>query len=228
MSNTKKLLTTVLVVGGLSAVIGAGTFASFSAQTTNKDNTFETGTLILSNKVGTAAACFSNGGIGASTDNNAADCSAVYDVPLQKPGDSVETDLKIKNEGTLDGGALTVDATACVNSNTATEVYHGTGNPCGQIRTYVQQWDDADHTNAVACLYGLDADSDDVCDAAYPSPSHTLDGLAGAGAITADSAFENGDEVFVTVGVELPLASNNSYQGRTAVQSLVWDVAQGA
>ena len=67
----KKVLLSMGVVAGIGALAGAGTFATFTAQTTNPSNTFANGTLVLSNKVGAASACLSTGGGNTDTNSNA-------------------------------------------------------------------------------------------------------------------------------------------------------------
>jgi len=61
MDRKKKVLITMLVLGALAAV-GGGTYASFNAVTTNPGNTFQTGSIFLSDdKNTTATTCFSYG-----------------------------------------------------------------------------------------------------------------------------------------------------------------------
>ena len=61
LSLHKKVLLSMGVVAGIGALAGAGTFATFTAQTSNPSNTFADGTLVLSNKVGGASACLYGG-----------------------------------------------------------------------------------------------------------------------------------------------------------------------
>src|SRR5438105_1849022 len=56
VGKTKRLLVGVLIIGALSALIGAGTFATFDATTTNSA-TFTSGTIVLSNTVNGGAGC---------------------------------------------------------------------------------------------------------------------------------------------------------------------------
>jgi len=46
---------TLLVLGAVASTLSAGTFASFTASTSNTGSTFSTGTVILSNKRSTSA-----------------------------------------------------------------------------------------------------------------------------------------------------------------------------
>jgi len=57
----RKLLLTLLVLGGLAAVSGAATYSAFSSQTSNTGNSFAAGTvLITDNDVNTAMLSLSN------------------------------------------------------------------------------------------------------------------------------------------------------------------------
>jgi hypothetical protein len=57
----RKVLLTLLVLGGLAAVTGAATFSAFSSQTANAGNTFAAGTvLIADNDLGDAMLSLSN------------------------------------------------------------------------------------------------------------------------------------------------------------------------
>src|SRR4051812_22071811 len=85
---SKRRLPRMLVVGVgalLLATAGFGTFASFSASTSNS-STFATGTLVLSDKVGTATTCFSTGS-DTNTDVNDHACDAFFSTSAAAPGD---------------------------------------------------------------------------------------------------------------------------------------------
>src|SRR5436190_289813 len=62
MNLKQKVLMSVGTLGVAAAVAAGGSFATFSAQTTNSGNTFATGTLVMSNTVNTGTACLSTGG----------------------------------------------------------------------------------------------------------------------------------------------------------------------
>ena len=66
---------TLLLTAGVVAVVASssGTFASFTAETTNPDNTFETGTIFLHNTANGGTTCTSETSAG-----NAADCSTLF------------------------------------------------------------------------------------------------------------------------------------------------------
>ena len=113
MSTARKLLLTVAGASAALALSGGGTFASFTASTSNDANTFETGTLLLTNTVGETT-CFSTAAE-AATDTNTASCAALFDVPIEKPGDSGSATVTLANAGSVDG-TLSVATTDCTGS----------------------------------------------------------------------------------------------------------------
>src|SRR5215469_9076996 len=99
----------LLTVVGLVAIAagGSGTFATFSAETTNPGNTFATGTIVLSNTVNAGTACLSSGGAGGVNTNINATCDHVFNLSVNKPGDSYVADhLDLQNAGSLAASAL--------------------------------------------------------------------------------------------------------------------------
>ncbi|HET9444253.1 MAG TPA: hypothetical protein VFO65_13065, partial [Acidimicrobiales bacterium] len=111
------------VVAGIGALAGAGTFATFTAQTTNPTNTFANGTLVLSNTVDAGAACLSTGG--GTTDTNAnGSCDTVFNLSVKAPGDSSTANLTLENMGSLAASALKVFSGSCTDADAAGESYH--------------------------------------------------------------------------------------------------------
>jgi len=152
LSLKRKILLSLGVVAGIGALAGAGTFASFTAQTTNPNNKFADGTLVLSNTANTGQACLSTNAGDPSVNDNAS-CDVAFNLSVQKPGDSDTADIALQDVGSLAASALTTFG-ACTDGNSSGETYHGSGNPCSEIQFYVQQWSDAAHTTPTHCLYG--------------------------------------------------------------------------
>ena len=225
-SLARKMLLTVGVVAGLGALAGAGTFATFTAQTTNPSNTFANGTLVLSNTVNAGAVCLSTGG--GTTDSNENDCDTAFDLSVQAPGDSDTTDITLENVGSLPASALKVYSGSCTDADAAGETYHGTGSPCGAVQIYIQQYSDAFGTPS-ACLYGGATGA--TCD--FSDATKTLSafvaahGNLGAG-LSAGSLAANGgaDTTWVRIGVRLPTGADNTLQGRSASLALNWHITQ--
>ena len=80
MSNRTKILRTLVVLGVLACIAGAGVFSAFSSQTDNPGNVVTAGTVTLS-------------------DNDAG--SALYALTAAKPGDSQTSCVKVTYTGSL-------------------------------------------------------------------------------------------------------------------------------
>ncbi len=223
-SNLKKVLLTVMVLGMATGVLGSGTFATFTAQTTNANNTFVAGTLVLSNTKTGGTTCFSTGG--GNTDTNSNACDQLINATVKKPGDTASQTLTIKNEGSLAASALKLFSTACTNANSS-EAYSGTGLPCGKVQLYIQQYSDAGFTTPSACLYGGATGA--TCD--FSDATKTLSafqaayGSSGSG-LTVGSGLAAGASVYVKVAVQLPSSADNSFQGRQATMDFNWYISQ--
>jgi predicted ribosomally synthesized peptide with SipW-like signal peptide len=230
LSLHKKVLLSMGVVAGIGALAGAGTFATFTAQTSNP-NTFADGTLVLSNKVGSNTACLSTGG--GTTDTNAnGSCDAALNLAVKAPGDSGTANLTLQNKGSLPASALKVFADAvCANGDAAAENYHGTGDPCTVVQFYIQKYSDSGFNNPSSCLYGGSPDSGTTCD--FSDTGKTLGSFAssyaalGSGLPVGSLAAAGGaDTTWIKVGVKLPATAGNSYQGRSAAVALDWHITQ--
>jgi Camelysin metallo-endopeptidase. len=81
MSKTRKMLITLLVIGVVGTLAGVGTFSAFSSTTDNTGNSFDAGTVYIS-------------------DNDGA--TAMYTVINAKPGTTVTKCIKVTYTGTLD------------------------------------------------------------------------------------------------------------------------------
>lgn len=159
MSTLKKLLLSLMVLGAISTTIGAGTFASFTSSATNADNTFATGTIVLSNVKDSGTACVSTGGSGpvgeaggTVTATNSSNCDIMFDASSgtsathKRPGESATVVMTLKNLSTL-GGALTVEGSEnCVEVAAADQPYAGSSDSCTIVQLSVQ-----DATN---CYWG--------------------------------------------------------------------------
>jgi hypothetical protein len=81
-SHRKKLLLTLLLLGAAAAVAGFATFSAFSSTTTNSDNRFAAGTVVLADNDGVTG--------------------VMYDVSNQKPGVNTVKCIKLTYTGSLD------------------------------------------------------------------------------------------------------------------------------
>jgi predicted ribosomally synthesized peptide with SipW-like signal peptide len=76
----RRIFLSLLIVGVLGALVGVGTLSAFSSSTSNSGNTFDAGTVYI-------------------TDNDAG--SSLYNMTNTKPGDSVVSCIKVTYGGTL-------------------------------------------------------------------------------------------------------------------------------
>ena len=230
LSLQQKLLLSLGVAAGIGALAGAGTFATFTAQTTNPDNAFQNGTLVLSNTVDTGTACLSTGA-GTNTDTNAfTSFDTAFGVTLAVPGDTDSADVTLINDGSVPASDLGVFSSGCTNANVSTETYHGSGNPCNKIQITVQQYSDPFST-ASTCLYG--AATGNVCnfsDATKTLASFITDypnsgDLLSLGTLAAKNGGTT-DTAWVRVSLQLPSDADNTFQGRQATFALSWYMTQ--
>lgn len=110
MTNTKKILIAMMVLGAISLYGGSsGTFASFNAQATNAGSSISSGTLTLSDSAGAGCVTITAN----SANNNNAACPAVLSLTNVAPG--VDTgsqvgSLVITNTGSLPASKMFVFA----------------------------------------------------------------------------------------------------------------------
>lgn len=131
MRKSKRALLALTAVGALAvAGAGAGTFASFSAQVTNSNNTFATGDLSLSDTAN-ATTCYSSGTTTSDTNTNATNansgCSALITsaTPLAPSGAPYFAPVALKNIGNLTG-ALSFWGSSPVTTTLSTALTSGT------------------------------------------------------------------------------------------------------
>jgi predicted ribosomally synthesized peptide with SipW-like signal peptide len=106
----RKILLTLVALGLMSTLVGIGTFSAFSSTTSNDNNQFASGTVILS-------------------DNDAG--AAMYSVSGKKPGDSVQACITLTYTGTLaaDVKLYTTSAIGALGQYLDMTVDKGSGNP---------------------------------------------------------------------------------------------------
>ena len=227
MTRRRKIIITLAVLLALAASFGAGTFATFNAQTNNAGNVFAHGTIVLSNTKQGGSACLSTGG-GTTNTNVNTGCDQLLNLTVKKPGDNATVNLTLKNVGDLNAATFRVFIPTCTNADVSTETYHGTGNPCTIVQLYVQQWTNSNFTGASACLYGGAAVTNtcDVTDATKTvgafstSYNSSSNGLAISGGLAA------GASAYFTIGIQSPTSADNTYQGRQLTADLDWYIAQ--
>jgi hypothetical protein len=239
VSTVRKLLLAVLLVSLAGSAFGAGTFASFSASTTNAGSVFSTGTLILSNtKTGGSGACFSSatGAAGVDAANDNTGCDAFFTTTVSKPSDTASADITLKNEGTINATTLAAVATCnTVDGSTPnTNDFHGTADLCttsgsNNVQIQIQEYTSNTFATPVAkCIYP--ANTGAVCSTNYSFVGAT----AAIGTAVGTAANWNGGTLainagasrFIKVNVILPTAADNTVQGRAVTFGLTWTINQ--
>jgi hypothetical protein len=227
----------LLLLGAGALLFGSaavGTFASFTGSTTNAGNTFATGTLVLSDKVGAGTACLSSDGIGGVDTNANTECTALFGLNVRKPGDSGTVDLDIRNDGSITASALQAfaGATACASDQAPTAGYHGTGDLCTQLEITIQEFaDTAARTSGSPtggwCWYGGSEGADSTCTF---SPSRQIADFdtdhADFNAPLGMGPISNGVTRYFRMGLRLPSGAGDPFQGRRATFGLTWRVTQ--
>ncbi|MGN6372947.1 MAG: SipW-dependent-type signal peptide-containing protein [Solirubrobacteraceae bacterium] len=236
MANKKmKTYLKLLMVVGLIAVVGggSGTFASFSAETTNKENTFKTGTLLLSDSVKSGTACFSNE---AASNKEESNCSAVIKAEEMKPGEGKSNYLTIKNVGTLASSDLKLWGSTCAEKEDTKAFEKGAakneitpGKVCEELKISIEQDEEAG-AKATKCLVGKAVGvGNEACkeEEGVTLKSWLESNSSGEKAFTfSGDSLEPAAQRFYTVYLYLPKAAGNEYQGRIAEFGLTWHIDQ--
>ena len=230
----KRVLLSLLAVGVLGSGVGVGTFATFSATTTNPSNTFTAGTLQMTNSSGCTSAV-----------SGTNDCTAIsFSTPAAgiSPGSVYTGSVTIANTGTLAG-----TYTLTLNNVASAAGTCGTGS-CEALTSttggYPLQITILDSKGAAAagqrCIFGQGAGSsaaDGACatlsaggdgDAAYRLTAANT-ALASGRALLGDSAASQwpaAESHTYTIKVLFPNSAGNTYQGANASFDLVWAAAQ--
>jgi predicted ribosomally synthesized peptide with SipW-like signal peptide len=215
-TKTKRYLMLLAAVGLVAAALGGtGTFASFTAQTTNAGNTFATGTLLLSNTVGAGSPCHSE-----SNATNAATCPAVFNVSSVGTSHEEHQTVTVSNTGTLTSGALTLAGSTCVPSTAVVATgLSQTGDPCTSLKISIEE-DASVGGTAVSCIVGVAAGN--ACDPALSTTTLAswLTGTQTTALSLVNSlapATPHYYKIYLYLG-----DVNNTFQGRAAGFDLTW------
>lgn len=246
MSTPRKLLLSLMIVGACSSTIGAGTFASFNAQTGNAAS-FTSGTIVLertkdagSDNLGIGSACFSSGDVDEDGDTNVNDdtddnhktgCQALMNVEIRRPGDSAYADITLLNVGNLPGN-LSVQASQACTTTSSGQSYTGAGNACSGTRLTIQQYEtetarNGNDTTNGACWYGGGALTSTCTFAGGSTLTSFSSSHPSSGASPLDmGVMPAGGVRYLRVRLELPENSDNDLQGVQANFGFTWSLVQ--
>jgi predicted ribosomally synthesized peptide with SipW-like signal peptide len=225
LNRQKKVLVTMVCLGTLLSVAGAGTLASFTAQTTNPTNTFTNGSVTMTNVAGTVIA--------------GANCAA------PTANGTCATLFGASNASALKPGAADI-------SNSATITYTGNISPTSDFRLYVANYNTKTGSSAAACTAVNPASKLDLQVSVgtggtptiiYPVSGvgyGTLDGFAttyttnanglqlkgGAQGAGAAGVWATSDVSQFNIKLHLDTTADNTYQGCQSVTDLVWWATQ--
>jgi hypothetical protein len=223
-SSLGRVLMTLLVIGVAGSTVSYGTFASFTAQTSNAGNTFSTGTLTLTNTKTGGTTCLSTGGAGGvDTNSNSTGCSAIFALggtPGLAPGGTVQTaQMSIQNSGSLPASTLKLWSDACAALDNSSVSVHGTGDPCTKVNISVY------NETAGACVVPAVAAA---CTASTtPTSTVTLATFAASGSpYTVASSLAAGSTATYTFSIQLDSSAGNTMQGRLASTTFHWLASQ--
>src|ERR1051325_525882 len=216
VNRRRKIAFTSAVVLLLAASLGIGSFATFNAQTNNPGNVFAHGTIVLSNTKQGGTACLSTGGGNTNTNVNTT-CDQLLNLTVKKPGDKGTANLTLKNVGSLNASIFKVFSPTCTSADASGESYHGTGNPCGVLQLYVQQWTDNTFPTPQTCLYGGATGSTcNFSDATKTLGAFSTSYNSSSNGLSIGSGLNAGSSAYITIGVQSPSSADNTYQGRQA------------
>src|SRR5471030_337651 len=98
MNALKQCLLGLMLLGAVTYFGGGGTFASFSAETSNAGSSISSGTLTMSDQVNTGGLCLTTNATSANNVNPA--CAAALTLPNVAPGTPAGTaKISIQNTG---------------------------------------------------------------------------------------------------------------------------------
>jgi hypothetical protein len=155
------LLFATLLVALAGSAFGAGTFASFTATTTNDGSTFSSGYLQLGDSLNGSTYCLSTvtGSPSQSqVDANSNACGAAFTLTAKKPGDSAFAPVTLQNSGTVAGTLSLAKSGTCSNATSGS--VNGSGNLCDATQMYIGLA--SSHANATSgtmngCFWGKGA-----------------------------------------------------------------------
>ena len=219
----KKVLMSLVVLGGLSCFTLTSAFALLNGESRNIGSSISSGTLTFNNKVNLGSLCYSYNGP-ASPGNVNTSCDPLFTSATQMyPGTAATSRVTIANNGSLDAKDLSVYMPSCTAVATPTAPGPGGADPCGVAgaQFYIQETDSS--FTATSCKYPA---APGTCIFA----ANTLFFFKSS-ANSAPTAFDlgsgpaNGQSRYFVIGMQLPSNADNALQGEEAVFNMTWRVS---
>jgi len=233
-SHSRRMLISLVAVAAIAMIANAagavgGTFATFNATTTNSSS-IQTGTMVLSNKVNAGSACLSYSTATISAANSNA-CDVLWNLSGASalPGATATANLTLLNQGNLNPSSFKLFANGSCTDAASNDTFgnHGGGLLCSQVQVVIYQANAA-FTTLTSCVYGVAAAGSPINNCSWDS-AHTLADVGtnhqSGAAWTLTNLSGNTAEYFV-VAISLPATTDNTFQGRSAVLQLNWQIVQ--
>lgn len=173
----KQYLMLLTVIGLVSIASGSGTFATFSAQTTNTGNTFSAGTLFLHDTSNGGTTCNSESQTtGPNYNIDPTGCGILFTADLSQGAATAH--LALKNAGSLASTDLLASVPTCSWSKTSAgdPTFISLPTDCTGLEVTIQETDSTYNVPStdVYCAYGPSTTQPD-CDA--PNNTATLEAM---------------------------------------------------
>jgi predicted ribosomally synthesized peptide with SipW-like signal peptide len=172
----KQYLMLLTVIGLVSIASGSGTFASFSAQTTNSGNTFAAGTLFLHNLANGTTTCTSESQTtGPNFNIDPAGCGVLFTADLSQG--STTAHLALSNAGSLDSTDLLAGVPTCAwsKNNGASPTFISLPADCSGVNVTIQETTTSSYAVDKYCAYGPSINAGVDC--TTPDNTATLEAL---------------------------------------------------
>ena len=216
----KKVLLSLIVLGGLSFFTLTSAYALLNAESRNIGSTISAGTLTFNNKVNLGSLCYSYTGPSSSGNVNTA-CDALFTSATQMyPGTAATSRVTIANDGSLDGNDLSVYMPTCTAVVTPTAPSPGGADPCAVAgaQFYIQETDSS--FNPTNCKYPAAA-------GACAFAANTLfffksSANSAPTALDLGSGPAHAQSRYFVIGMQLPTNASNALQGEEALFTLTW------
>src|SRR6266545_7183899 len=211
MGTTKRVLLSFTVLGLLTAGLGGGTFATFSAQTTNAA-TFVGGTVAMTNVAGTVVS-----GTNCSTETTSGTCAVIFNATAMKPGAADRTNtVTISYTGTIATSDFRVFATGYQSKGASSSTLCTAASPASKLNVQVKQG-----TTIVYPTSGTGYGTLDGFATTYATSANGLQ-LKGGGGTGTVGVWNTNDAATFTISVNLDGTADNPYQGCQSVATLAW------
>ncbi len=219
MRRKGKMAVTAAVVMTLLAFLSVGTYATFSAQTTNPSNVFANGSMTMTNVAGTAVS-----GSDCSTSTSSGTCATLFSAgsTSMPPGAADKTNsATITYTGSITTASFGLYATNYTSVGGGSAASCTAVNPASKINLQVKQGATIIYPTGGSGYGTLSGFA-----AAYTGTGamlHLKGGTNGSGSV--DVWATNNNSAF-TINVNLDSSADNTYQGCQSLADLVWYAAQ--